>query len=295
MKKFFGIVATISALSVALAGCSSSDGIKSSVGKIKVIAGFYPLAFVAEKIGGDHVVVENLTRAGVEPHDLELTPSQTASLAKADIVFYIKGFSSAIDNAIAQSTINNVVDVSSLEDLASIEKQIVGNDAHIWQDPTRYSKVASIFAKKISTIDPENSKYYSDNLIRLKSSLTNLDLEFRSGLTACERREIITSHSAFGYLARRYKLVQIGISGLSPDAEPSPKRLNEIAVQIKRDKITTVFFESLLSPKIAQTLASDLKIKTAVLDPIEGVNKGQTYFTVMESNLAALREALGCT
>jgi len=294
MKRFSGIVVTLAALSVALAGCSSPDVIKSPSREIKVIAEFYPLAFAAEKIGSNHVVVENLTKPGVEPHDLELTPVQVASLAKADIVFYIKGFSPAIDNAIAQSTIHNVLDVSSLEALSSVDKQIVGNDPHIWQDPMTYAQAVSLFTKRMSLIDPGNSKTYSGNLLNLTKSLISLDLEFRAGLTTCDRREIVTSHSAFGYLARRYKLVQISILGLSPDAEPSPKRMNEIAIQVKRDKITTIFFESLLSPKVAQTLASDLRIKTAVLDPIEGVKKGQTYFTVMESNLASLRKALNC-
>jgi len=294
MRKFLEIIATISVLLAVLVGCSSTDAFKSSGSKVRIVAGFYPLAFVAEKIGGSHVVVENLTRSGVEPHDLELTPTQVASLTRADIVFYIKGFNPAIDNAIEQSSINNAVDVSSLEESTSVENQVIGNDPHIWQDPMKYAQAASILAKKISAIDPKNSKNYDDNLISLKTSLNNLDLEFRSGLTSCDRREIVTSHSAFGYLAKRYKLLQIGILGLSPDAEPSPKRLNEIAVQIRRDKITTIFFESMVSPKVAQTLASDLKVKTALLDPIEGVSKGQTYFTVMEQNLASLREALGC-
>lgn len=295
MRKYLRVIVALSVLSVALAGCSSSSTSKSSDTKIKVVAGFYPLAFVAQEVGGNHVSVENLTGPGVEPHDLELTPSQVASFGTADIVFYIKGFNPAIDNAIAQSTMRNAVDVSSLEELPSSDNEIVGNDPHIWQDPTKYSQAASIFARAISKVDRANSKSYENNLATLKSSLGELDSKFKSGLAVCQRKEIVTSHSAFGYLAKRYKLVQIGILGLSPDAEPSPKRLNEIALQVKRDKITTIFFESLLSPKVAQTLASDLKIKTAVLDPIEGVGKNQTYFSVMESNLSALRKALSCT
>lgn len=294
MRKHLPLITFIAALSLPLAGCSSTNSTDSTNGKVKVIASFYPLAFVAQKIGGNLVSVENLVPPGVEPHDLELTPSQVASLSKADIVFYIKGLQPAVDKAITQSTIKNVVDVSSLEELPGVSPEIVGNDPHIWNDPIKYGKVASIFAQKISQIDAQNSSAYAANLSSFLTRLEKLNNKFTDGLSRCVRNEIVTSHSAFSYMAKRYGLIQIGIAGLSPEAEPSPKRLNEIALLIKRDKITTIFFEALLSPKIAETLASDLKIKTAVLDPIEGVSKGQTYFSVMESNLAALREVLAC-
>jgi len=294
MRKYPLLIAFIAGLSLTLAGCSSTNSADSTNGKIEVIASFYPLAFVAQEIGGSLVTVENLVPPGVEPHDLELTPSQVASLSKASIVFYIKGLQPAVDKAITQSTIRNTVDVSSLEELPGVDPQIVGNDPHIWNDPIKYSEVASIFAEKISQIDAQNSSTYTTNLANFLTQLKELNNKFTDGLSRCVRNEIVTSHSAFGYMAKRYGLIQIGIAGLSPEAEPSPKRLNEIALLIKRDKITTVFFEALLSPKIAETLASDLKIKTAVLDPIEGTSEGQTYFSIMESNLAALREALAC-
>ncbi|MFM2263944.1 MAG: hypothetical protein RLY81_296, partial [Actinomycetota bacterium] len=124
--------------------------------------------------------------------------------------------------------------------------------------------------------------------------LEGLDADFTSGLASCERRLIVTSHAAFGYLADAYNLEQEAISGLSPESEPTPKRLNEIGKEAKADGTTTIFFETLASPKVAQTLADDLNISAAVLDPIEGIGEGQTYFSIMESNLAALRKALNC-
>ena len=296
MRRIFLPVAFVVLASILLTGCSSSGASKNESGteKVSVVASFYPLAFIAEQVGGSSISVVNLTKSGVEPHDLELAPSQVASLSATDLLFYIKGFNPAMDKAVSQSTIKNVIDVSSLEELPSPEAQIAGNDPHIWQDPVKYGEMASRFEKVLVRIDPARSQKYASNLAKFKKSLMKLDTEFRTGLAACERSEIITSHSAFGYLAKRYHLVQVGILGLSPDAEPSPKRLNEIAKQVKRDKITTIFFESILSPKVAKTLASDLKIKAEVLDPIEGVGENQTYFSVMESNLVALRKALNC-
>ncbi|MEI9906934.1 MAG: metal ABC transporter substrate-binding protein [Actinomycetota bacterium] len=297
MRRTVAPLAALALVSLVLTGCSSSAGTKEENGdeRVSVIASFYPLAFIAEQVGGNSISVVNLTKAGVEPHDLELTPSQVASLSSTDLLFYIKGFNPAMDKAVAQSTIKNVVDVSSLEELPSPEAEITGNDPHIWQDPAKYSEMASRFEKVLAEIDPAHSQKYAANLATFKGALFDLDTEFRAGLATCERKEIITSHSAFGYLAKRYHLIQVGILGLSPDAEPSPKRLNEIAKQVRRDKITTIFFESLLSPKVAKTLASDLKIKAEVLDPIEGVGENQTYFSVMESNLVALRKALNCS
>ena len=305
MRKNLKIAVAVSALSLVLAGCSSSESESSGV---KVIAAFYPLEFVAKTIGGDLISVENMTPPGVEPHDLELTPKQITTLDNADLLLYIAGFQPALEEAASQSAPANSLDVMAINGLnllgatedghnhgeeAHSDEEML-SDPHVWLDPERLIVVAKAVAAKLSEVDPDNSETYATNLTAFVEQLEGLDADFTSGLASCERRLIVTSHAAFGYLADAYNLEQEAISGLSPESEPTPKRLNEIGKEAKADGTTTIFFETLASPKVAQTLADDLNISAAVLDPIEGIGEGQTYFSIMESNLAALRKALNC-
>ena len=305
MRKNLKIAVAVSALSLVLAGCSSSESESSGV---KVIAAFYPLEFVAKTIGGDLISVENMTPPGVEPHDLELTPQQITTLDDADLLLYVAGFQPALEEAATQSAPANSLDVMAINGLnllgatedghnhgeeAHSDEEML-SDPHVWLDPERLIVVAKAVAAKLSEVDPDNSETYATNLTAFVEQLEGLDADFTSGLASCERRLIVTSHAAFGYMADAYNLEQEAISGLSPESEPTPKRLNEIGKEAKADGTTTIFFETLASPKVAQTLADDLNISAAVLDPIEGIGEGQTYFSVMESNLAALRKALNC-
>ena len=305
MRKNLKIAVAVSALSLVLAGCSSSESESSG---LKVIAAFYPLEFVAKTIGGDLISVENMTPPGVEPHDLELTPKQITTLDDADLLLYVAGFQPALEEAASQSAPANSLDVMAINGLnllgatedghnhgeeAHSDEEMV-SDPHVWLDPERLIVVAKAVAAKLSEVDPDNSETYATNLTAFVEQLEGLDADFTSGLASCERRLIVTSHAAFGYLADAYNLEQEAISGLSPESEPTPKRLNEIGKEAKADGTTTIFFETLASPKVAQTLADDLNISAAVLDPIEGIGEGQTYFSIMESNLAALRKALNC-
>jgi zinc transport system substrate-binding protein len=318
MKKKLSILATITTLGLILSGCSSTESDKEAAG-IKVVAAMYPLEFVATSIGGNLVSVENFTPPGVEPHDLELTPSQIVTLDDADLLLYIAGFQPALEEAAQQSAPANSLDLLSLADLnlltatedghnhshdhgaeedhadeeAHSDEEMV-SDPHVWLDPERLIVVAEAVAAKFSEVDPDNSSIFATNLAKFVAELNALDQKFLTGLASCERDLIVTSHAAFGYLADAYGLTQEAIAGLSPDSEPTPKRLNEISKEAKADGITTIFFETLASPKIAQTLADDLNIEAAVLDPLEGISEGQTYFSIMESNLKALQKALNC-
>jgi zinc transport system substrate-binding protein len=308
MKKNLSGFALIATLGLILSGCSSSEGNNDSSG-IKVIAAMYPLEFVATAIGGDLISVENFTPPGVEPHDLELTPSQVVSLDKADLLLFISGFQPALEEVAQQSAPANSLDLLSIEGLNLLtatedghnhgaeEVQSEGekvSDPHVWLDPKRLTVVATAVALKFSEIDPDSAAVYESNLLAFVTELETLDQKFLTGLASCERNLIVTSHAAFAYLADAYGLAQEAISGLSPESEPTPKRLNEIGKEAKADGTTTIFFETLASPKVAQTLADDLNIEAAVLDPIEGASEGQTYFSIMESNLEALRKALNC-
>jgi zinc transport system substrate-binding protein len=313
MKKNLSILAVVASLGLILTGCSSTESNDDASGKVTVVAALYPLEFVATAIGGDLVDVVNVTPPGVEPHDLELTPSQIITLDDADLLLYISGFQPALEEAAEQSpptTSLDILTVSGLnlleatddghdhgseEDHAEEEKSAEGvNDPHVWLDPERLIVVANAVAAKLSEVDPDNAQTYASNAELFVEQLTELDGKFVAGLASCERDLIVTAHAAFGYLADAYGLNQEAIAGISPESEPTPKRLNEIGKEAKADGTTTIFFETLASPKVAQTLADDLNIEAAVLDPIEGISEGQTYFSIMESNLEALRKALSC-
>jgi zinc transport system substrate-binding protein len=313
MKKNLSILAVVASLGLILTGCSSTESNDDASGKVTVVAALYPLEFVATAIGGDLVDVVNVTPPGVEPHDLELTPSQIITLDDADLLLYISGFQPALEEAAEQSPPTASLDVLTLpglnlleatedghdhgteEEHADEEKSAEGvNDPHVWLDPERLIVVANAVAAKLSEVDPDNSKVYAANLEAFTAELETLDQKFLLGLASCERDLIVTAHAAFGYLADAYGLNQEAIAGISPESEPTPKRLNEIGKEAKADGTTTIFFETLASPKVAQTLADDLNIEAAVLDPIEGISEGQTYFSIMESNLEALRKALSC-
>ena len=262
----------------------------SASGKVDVVTAFYPLRFIAERIGGDAVAVTNLAKPGAEPHDMELEPRQLAQIADAALVAYLKGFQPAVDEAVAQEAKDSAFDAASVEPLA-------GGDVHIWLDPSRLATVGDKLADRLAAVDPAHAADYRTRAAAVRKDLENLDREYADGLRTCQRREIVTSHAAFGYLAARYQLRQIPITGLSPEEEPLPQRLAEVAAEARRYGATTIFFETLVSPKVAEAVAREVGATTAVLDPVEGLEPGSTedYVAVMRANLATLQKALGCT
>jgi len=289
---------------IAAAGLTACGGPGDDDGKVSVVASFYPLQFVAEQVGGDLVRVQNLVKPGAEPHDLELQPSQVAAIINADLVLYLGGFQPAVDDVAGQQPPAKALDVAGVAALEAaptsvaiqIESGPVEKDPHVWLDPTRLAAVGLPVAARLAEIDPAHAGDYRAKAEALRGQLTALDGEFARGLATCARRDIITSHAAFGYLASRYDLHQIAVTGLSPDEEASPGRLAEVAQTARETGATTIFFETLVSNRVAQTVAEEIGAKAAVLDPIEGREPGSTddYFSIMRSNLTTLRSALGC-
>ncbi|MGQ4484808.1 metal ABC transporter substrate-binding protein [Streptomyces sp. 372A] len=294
----------------AVTACSSSDtSDHKSDGRLDVVASFYPMQFLAERIGGDHVSVSTLTKPGVEPHDLELSPRQTGRLSDADFILYLKGLQPAVDEAIKQSGASHTLDAATLTALEDHgtetggedhghehEGDEAGADPHIWLDPVKYTEVAKGVGTSLAKTDPDHAADYRKNTDALVKELGALDTAYRTGLKNTATKTFITTHSAFGYLAERYGLVQEGIAGIDPEAEPSPARISALHSIAEEKKVTTVFFETLASDKTAKTVARDTGLKTGVLDPLEGItdsSKGDDYIGVMKSNLAALRTALG--
>lgn len=284
-----------------LAGCGTGA---SDDGAVRVLASFYPLQMVAQEVGGDRVEVASLTPPGAEPHDVELSPAQVTSLGTARLVVYQSGFQPSVDDAVAQADPAHVVDAAVHADLEPDDGHADEHgdddghalDPHFWLDPTRLAAVVDDVAAALSEVDPDGADAYATNAADLTQRLEDLDEEYAAGLATCERRVLVTSHGAFGYLAERYDLEQVGISGVDPETEPSPARLREVGEVVRDEGVTTIFFETLVSPKVAQTLADDLDVEAAVLDPLEGLtDDAQDYFTVAEANLEALRVALSCS
>ncbi|MFC9700514.1 metal ABC transporter substrate-binding protein [Streptomyces sp. NPDC056943] len=306
---------------VSLSACAgTSDAAdKGSSGKLDVVASFYPMQYLAEQIGGGHVAVDTLTKPGVEPHDLELKPKQIGALGEADVILYLKGIQPAVDDAIAQAGVKNTVDAATLTKLEAHGNEVghehghegeehaaeeeghdhgseAGTDPHIWLDPVKYAEVAKGVGAALEKADPAHAADYQKNTDALVKKLGALNTEFETGLKNTATKTFITTHSAFGYLAERYGLEQEGITGIDPESEPSPARIKELQDIAKKDKVSTVFFETLASDKTAKTLAGDTGLTTDVLDPLEGItdkSKGDDYIEVMQSNLAALKKALG--
>ena len=255
-----------------------------------MVAAFYPLAYAAERIGGPAFDVRNLTPPGAEPHDLELKPREVAQIQDASVVVYLShGFQPAVSKAVEQAR-GKKVDILAGLPLHPADGAEAGltADPHVWLDPILFARVA----KRIgTTLDRPATTLVAD--------LRKLDGDYRRGLRDCKRHEIVTSHAAFGYLAARYGLGQVSITGLTPEAEPTPQQLAHVIQTVRRTHATTVFFETLVSPRLADTVAREVGAHTAVLDPIEGLTpaeqkRSDNYLTLMRRNLAALRKALAC-
>jgi len=282
------------------AGCATSIGRRAATtdGRLRVVTAFYPLRFLSARIGGDAVTVSDLTKPGAEPHDIELSPRQVGSISDAALVVYLKGFQPAVDQAVRLEAKDRAFDAGaavSLLPYSQGDEAAHGRDPHVWLDPVRYATIAGDIGARLQRSDPAHAAGYAARTTAVQAELRTLDTEFAAGLKSCTRHEIVTSHAAFHYLADRYGLTEIGITGISPEAEPSPGRLAAVADQARAAGATTIFFETLVSPKVAETLAREIGARAAVLDPLEGVTEpGADYFTVMRANLAALTLALGC-
>lgn len=263
-------------------------------GKPQVVASFYPLQYVAQRVVGNHADVTNLTGPGVEPHDLDPTPRQTADISEASVVLFEKGLQPAVDAIVRNDPPKRVVDATSV---VHLQQGDGGLDPHFWLDPTLLAKTVTPFSEAMQQADPDHAADYRRNAAAVLKDLLVLDTEFKAGLAGCKIHTLVVSHDAFEYFGRRYGFTVSPIAGLSPDAEPSAKRLSELAALVGSKGVTTVFSERLASPRIADTLASEAGVRTEVLDPLEGLTKGSggNYLSVMRHNLQVLRTAQECS
>jgi len=286
-----------------VAGLTSACRLPKS-GEHTVVASFYPLYFIAERVAGRYNDVVDLTPPGVEPHEYELTVRQVAEIDNARVGFYERGVAPSLDQAMDNDSPDHALDVTSVVSLAApvagsgVEHTSDDKDPHFWQDPTLMAEATRAFASTMAEADPAHAAYYRAQGRRLVRDLGRVDTAYRRTLANCRVDTIVVSHDAFEYLARRYGVDVVPIAGLEPDAEPSLQRLHDLADLIRDRGVTTVFFETLASPDLAESLAGDVGARSAVLDPIEGLSSDDpdaTYLTLMRQNLAALAKAGDCT
>ena len=277
----------------------------ASRNKVSVAAAFYPVGFAAQKVGGTRVDVANLTPVGAEPHDIELNSAQLDRLLEAKVAFVLgSDFQPAVEKAADRRDGSTVELLPKLVDAkgkkVAKEGKAGGLDPHVWLDPVLMSQLVGEVERGLAAADPKGAATYQKNAQALQDRLTALDTRYRDRLTGCARDLLVTSHEAFGYLANRYGLRQEGVAGLSPDTEPDPARLGDLAQLARNQGVTTVFTEETVSPRIAQTLARDAGgLRTEVLSPLESLTKRERddkadYFTLMDANLGKIATALGC-
>ncbi len=304
MRRFlllFFVVTTVLILAIILKLRLFTSSEQTS--KITITASFYPLAYFASSIGGDHVFVTTITPAGAEPHDYEPTTQDIITISKSRLLILnggnVEPWGDKIKDQLKGTSTQVLVAGDGLfnQNLQENGQKII--DPHIWLDPLLAKKEAEAIEKHLVAIDPAHQGDYLRNLKTLETELDALDRAYKAAFTSCTLKSFVTSHAAFGYLATQYNLTQIAISGISPDEEPSTQKIAEIAQLVKSQHIPYIFFESLVSPKLSDTIAAETGAQTLVLDPLEGIPQekqvsGANYFTIQEQNLVNLRKALIC-
>lgn len=293
------MILMLSAISIAAAACGS--GAAGGSGDVRVAAGFFPIAEAAQIVGADRVEVESLTPAGSEPHDVELSPDQVDAILDAGLLLYLGGgFQPGVEELAARRdgpSVDLLAAVDTLPGEQDEEHEEV--DPHVWLDPLRYATIVERVGEAMAEVDPEGADDYARRAADYAREIRDLHERFTDRLAACEHDLLVVSHAAFGYLAERYGLRQEAITGISPESEPDPRRLAELIDLVRSEGVTTVFTETLVSPEVAETLAREAGVDTAVLDPLEGLTEeqeaqGETYLSVMERNLETIADALGC-
>jgi zinc transport system substrate-binding protein len=301
-------------LALILSGCggnnnslnaqSSADSGK----KLKVVTSFYPMYEFSKQVGGDHAEVIALIPAGVEPHDWEPSAKDMTLIKEADIFVYngiVEGWaeqalqSAANDKRIVIEASKGIELMEGLPEEGEAHTEEEGHlqDPHVWLSPALAQKEVMSIQAAFEKADPANKEDYKKNADAYIAKLKDLDAAFKTGLKDVKHKEFVTQHAAFSYLAKEYGLTQIPISGLSPEQEPSPDKMVEIVKFAKEHQVQTIFFETLVDPKVAQTVANEIGAKTDVLNPLEGLTdedkkNNLDYIGIMNKNLEALKKAL---
>lgn len=327
MKASYKGLVSVAITALILSGCGNSNKAGEDQGdKLKIVASFYPVVEFTKQIAGDHAEVIGLIPSGAEPHDWEPSPKDVTAILEADVFVYNGIVEGWAEKTLASAKNNHRIDVEaskgielmegthdhdhdhgeegheekgSDEDSHKEEDHVEDKhlDPHVWLDPALAQQEVRHIQAALEQVDPEHKADYKKNADVYIEKLKALDEKFKSELSGVKHKEFVTQHAAFGYLAKAYGLTQIPIAGLSPDEEPSPEEMVKVVAFAREHKLKTIFFETLVDPKIAQTIADEIGAKTDVLNPLEGLteedsSKGLDYIGIMSNNLAGLVKAL---
>lgn len=299
--KIFALAGLCAVVGLLIFGVYRKNQSTQSPGSVSVSASFYPLYDFARNVGGSHVHVTNITPAGAEPHDYEPSAQDLVQAQKSAVFLYNGGtmepwtdkFVKDYQNVAVKASTDITLHTTTLEGESGVK------DPHFWLDPVLAQQTVRNIRDGLIKADPQHAADYTKNAAAYITKLQKLDQQFASGLQHCQQHTIITSHEAFGYVAARYNFTAQSIAGLSPDSEPSAGKMAELTQLARQQNIHYIFFESLVSPRLADTIAQEVGAKTLVFDPLEGLTnedqkQGKNYLSVQQQNLAALRTALAC-
>ncbi|WP_239255668.1 metal ABC transporter substrate-binding protein [Listeria ilorinensis] len=312
MKKWILMAGAALSLMLALAGCTSSSENSTSDQKLTIVTTFYPMYDFTKNVAGSQADISMLIQSGTEPHDYEPSAKDIAKIEQADVFVYNSEdmetwVPSVLKNLDTKKT--TVIDASKGidllegteeehehedEDAHHEEEHHHAHDPHVWLSPVLAQKEVANIAEGLEKADTKNAKTYQENAKAYTQKLAELDQSYQTAFQDAKNRTFVTQHAAFAYLAQQYDLKQVPIAGLSPDEEPSPKRLAELKTYVEKQHIPVIYFEEISSPKIAQTLADEAGVKTAVLNPLESLTseqqeQGEDYISIMQKNLEALK------
>jgi zinc transport system substrate-binding protein len=310
LKKAFTVITFITLLTSVLFlvfGCTTKQSPaiqadKTSLSKPVIYTSIYPIYDFVNKIGGDKVIIKNILPAGAEPHSYEPSARLLAELSKAQLFIYNGvGMEPYLDKfrKTLQGSPLIMVEAGRGIDLIKVndEGSNVHDDPHVWLSPSSALIMGQNILQAIISIDPKNKSYYENNYKTFKDNLTSLDQEYKDTLTRCKKKDVVVTHAAFGYLCREYGLNQISVMGLNAEAEPTPRKIKEIIESIKKQHITHIFFETLYSPKVSDTISRETGTQILQLYPLDTltenqIGKGEDYFSIMRLNLKNLKDAL---
>lgn len=314
LKVVLPFLLALGLLVLPLASCTAAGETAEADGRLRVVTSFYVLYDLTQKIGGEQVIVTNLVPPGTEPHDWEPGTADLQLLENADLlIFNGAGMEHWLDKVLDALSNKDLLLVETTEDMDLLqadhahdgteaeethgESDPEADDPHVWLDPQNALHQLERIRTALTVTDPAHADEFNQAYEQYSAELAALDREFRQGLAGLPRRDIIVAHEAFGYLTHAYGLNQVGIEGLLSESEPDPARMAEIVEFAREHDVQVIFFETLASSKVAETIAREIGARTAVLNPLEGLTEeqleaGEDYFTVMRQNLAALIDAL---
>lgn len=285
--------------------------------KIKIVTTVFPLKEFAQAAGGDRVEVSLLLPPGTSIHNWQPRPGDIANLYSCQLIVYVGlGLEPWLNDLIASGLKNKprLLEASSglalLEDSEDHQEESLPDkkirhthqhfDPHIWLDLDIDIKIVNRLAEILTELDPEHRQYYKDNAERYTSKLKGLDEMYQSILTSCQERVLVVAgHAAFGYLARRYNLIQKALYGLNPDSQITPATMLEIIRFCRENKIESIFFENTVPRRLANTLARETGgrvylLKTGHNLTREELAKKTSFLDIMKENLESLKNGLGC-